>query len=102
MQAWPKQQTNAGRGAAERAGGVPLHGRPHQLKTGRLARLDRQGMRASLFTERGEEAARVFQQGQWALAGRALRNPSAACPYGSHQQGLTQGSLLSPLASGHL
>ena len=40
--------------------------------------------RAGLFTGRGEEAARVFQQGQWALAGRALRNPSAACPYGSH------------------
>jgi hypothetical protein len=40
--------------------------------------------RAGLFTARGEEAARFFQQGQWALAGRALRNPSAACPYGSH------------------
>jgi hypothetical protein len=37
----PKQQTNAGRGAAERAGRVPLHGRPHQLRTGRLAVLDR-------------------------------------------------------------
>ena len=47
-------------------------------------RLDRRGTRAGLFTGRGEEAARVFQQGHWALAGRALRNPSAACPYGSH------------------
>ena len=42
------------------------------------------GTPAGLFTERGEEAARVFQQSQWALAGRALRNPSAACPCGSH------------------
>ena len=40
--------------------------------------------RAGVFTGRGVEAARVFQQGQWALAGRAMRNPSAACPCGSH------------------
>ncbi len=42
------------------------------------------------------------QQGHWGLVGGAARNPSAACPCGSHGPGLRQGARGSPLASAHL
>ena len=73
---WPGCSRAGRQGAATRQAASAPH-RP-------LGSPRSQGKRAGQFTRRGEEAARVFQQSQWALAGRALRNPSAACPCGSH------------------
>ena len=83
-QAWP-QATDERWPGCSRAGGQGAATRQAASAQNRpLGNHRSQGGRAGLFTRRGEEAARVFQQGQWALAGRALRNPSAACPCGSH------------------
>ena len=76
----PMQQTNAGRGAAERAGWVLLHGRPHQLRTGHLVVLDRHG-----DASRAAHQARLRRQhgsfskasGIW-LAGRCETPPQHA------------------------
>jgi len=57
---------------------------------------------ALLVSGRGEASAQHLHRCHWGLAGRVVQNPSAACPFGSHWSGLTQGSRCLPLANGRL
>ena len=78
-QAGHLQLANVGRGAAERAGRVPLHSRPHQLRTGYLAVLDRKGGKQVCSPNAVRRQHRSFSRasGIW-LAGRCETPPQHA------------------------
>ena len=68
--------------------------------TGAAGQSSRSGVPAPLVTGRGEESARHLHRCHWGLAGGVVRNPSAACPFGSHWPGLRKARGVRPWPMG--